>query len=177
MVWYILAVIPFVTRPMAEATHWQESAKWRQISSKTPAKLQQENVQSLIRRLVGREKAEIFEVVVGEAKDKTNWRIHKKNMIPHISSLTDSSIAPVDRDRAVVTSTKDISCFSDKVSYESEQFSCTNSTKIRIRASSGIAAAMGFQKFLKDYCNSHVSWEFTRIGNSQYLDQCLIVYQ
>ena len=98
-------------------------------------------------------------------------------MIPYFSSLTDSSIAPVDRDSAVVTSTKDISCFSDKVSYESEQFSCTNSTKIRIQASSGIAAAMGFQKFLKDYCNSHVSWEFTRIGNFQYLDQCLIVYQ
>ena len=71
MMWYILAVIPFVTWPMAEATHWQESAKWRQISSKTPTKLQQENVQSLIRRLVGSEKAEdIFEVAVGEAKDK-----------------------------------------------------------------------------------------------------------
>ena len=70
MMWYILAVIPFVTWPMAEATHWQESAKWRQISSKTPTKLQQENVQSLIRRLVGSEKADIFEVVVGEVKDK-----------------------------------------------------------------------------------------------------------
>ena len=80
MMWDIFAMIFFVTWPMAEGTHWQESAKWRQISSKTPAKLQQENVESLIRRLVGSEKADIFEVVVGEAKDKIIGKL-EKNMI------------------------------------------------------------------------------------------------
>ena len=35
---------------------------------------------------------------------------------------------------------------------------------ISIEGSTGVAVAMGLHIYLKNYCNSHVSWEYIRIG-------------
>ena len=40
----------------------------------------------------------------------------------------------------------------------------TSHNHISIEGSTGVAVAMGLHIYLKNYCNSHVSWEYVRIG-------------
>ena len=88
-------------------------------------------------------------------------QLHKQQCVLHLKSflwnfivatkcLADSSLQDGNKDFLRVETVR------------SEQ---DGSTQIQIYGSTGVAASLGLHIYLKEYCNSHVSWEFAQIGN------------
>jgi len=137
-----IALVDVLTRVGTAA----QEQKWEQIGSRTPAAIQQQQVQAMLRRLMPEHHAQKFLIKI------------------------DSSFAPKNKDYAEVvsfvrnqekTSSHDNANNNDHFNEESVDEMIV---EIQIRANTGVAASLGLHKYLKEYCNSHVSWEFIRIA-------------
>ena len=71
---------------------------------------------------------------------------------------------PGGKDLARVTSSEEVLCYEDDSETEGQSiYACQNVTQIYIRANNGVAASQAFHAFLKEHCNSHISWEYSRV--------------
>ena len=86
--------------------------------------------------------------------------IHR--LLPEYSNLINvkilgPSFAPKNQDR--------VSIITEKVtSNDIDQSNVLNEKILTVTANTGVAAIWGINHYLKYFCNSHISWDTTRIG-------------
>ena len=108
--------------------------KWEQIQSATPTDIQEDEARNVIRRLLP-EHYHLFDI-----------KVHGPDF------------APKNRDQVVLL-TKHILTNDVEGLYNGNI-----TTIISVTSNTGVAAVWGINHYLKYFCNSHISWDTTRIG-------------
>ena len=115
--------------------------KWENIQTQTPTDVQEKEAEKLLLRLLPEHSHLINIKILG------------------------SSFSPKNRDQVTIVTKFDESNEINAVDHDYK----TERKVLTVTANTGVAAIWGINHYLKYFCNSHISWDTTRIGKLKSL--------